>query len=74
MPDYIAVISSRAVRDTQVYTGDSDDPDPMSDAWEDLPDAEAYLGLCRKMPRDDAMAWAKDYSGVAEENIRLIEL
>ena len=33
MPDYIAVISSRAVRDTQVYTGpDDDDLDPMSDA------------------------------------------
>lgn len=72
MKKFVAVIESCAVRDVQfcnnVYT------DPMHDEyWEDLPEAEIYLGIYEG-ERMDVLAQAAADAETDPYNIRLIEI
>lgn len=72
MKKFVAVIESCAVRDVQfcnnVYT------DPMHDEyWEDLPEAEIYLGSYEG-ERMDVLAQAAADAETDPYNIRLIEI
>ena len=72
MKKFVAVIESCAVRDVQfcnnVYT------DPMHDEyWEDLPEAEIYLGIYEG-ERMDVLAQEAADAETDPYNIRLIEI
>lgn len=64
---YAAVVHSGAVRDVQVCR--DSDCDPMSENWEDVPDAEMWLGLFRD---PGALEEAAAFGRTVPENIRLI--
>lgn len=64
---YAAVIRSGAVRDIQFCR--TENTDPISDDWEDLEDAEVWLGFFRG---PGALEKAATYGRTIPENIRLI--
>lgn len=70
IPDaaYVAVIRSSAVRDVQFCKDAECDP-TEDDAWDDLPDAEVFLGL---FSGPDALAKAAEYGNTVPDNVRLI--
>lgn len=64
---YAAVIKSGAVRDVQVCR--DAECDPVSENWEDVPDAEMWLGLFRD---PGALEEAAAFGRTVPENVRLI--
>lgn len=72
MKKFIALIASRAVRDVQFCNNII--TDPMHDEyWEDLPNAEIYLGIYEG-ERMDVLAQAAADAETDPYNIRLIEI
>lgn len=65
---HIAVIKSSAVRDVQFCTNEDHDPED-DDAWQDLENAEIYLGV---FEGPDALEKAARYANTVPWNIRLI--
>lgn len=67
----IALLQSHAVRDVQVCT--SAQHDPLDDAsWDDMPDAEIYIGIFEAETVPELMAKAAADIGNIPENVRLI--
>lgn len=70
--NYVAVIRSSAVRDTQ-YAAVPDAPLEDDSAWLDLDEAEIFLGIFPGSA-DEAKTAAADYAGTDPANIRLIDI
>lgn len=68
---YAAVIRSGAVRDAQVSR--ISEADPLSDEWEDCPEAEVWLGFFYG-PKELVLDEAAKFGCTAPENIRLMPL
>ena len=68
--NYVAVIRPAAVRDVQFAT--TVNTDPMSDEWEDLEEAEVYLGVFGGMSTEQVLQAAARYGRTDPANIRLI--
>lgn len=66
-----AVLRSCAVRDTQFST--TSDTDPLCDDWEDLPDAEVWLGFFYGSEEEAAFTAAR-YAKTDPDNIRMIDI
>lgn len=71
MRKYVAVIEAFAVRDAQYCK--TAETDPLSDDWEDLPDAEIYLGIFTGS-YDECLEEAAEYGNTDPENVRLIDV
>lgn len=69
---YIAVIKSCAIHDVQVCTDTNHDP-TNEDAWEDVNDAEVYLGIFDG-PEADALQNAAVFGRTDPYNIQLIAI
>lgn len=68
---YIALLKASAVRDVQFCT--NAELDPMDDAaWEDLPEAEIYLGLFTGKDQKAVLLKAAEYANTVPENVRLV--
>lgn len=69
---YIAVIRQTAVRDVQFCTDAECDP-ADDNAWQDLPEAEIYLGVFEGCC-EDAMGAAAQFANTDPCNIRLMQI
>ena len=68
---YVAVIEAYAVRDTQFCR--SSDIEPMSESWEDLNEAEIYLGIFTGTV-ESVLKEASGFASTSPDNIRLIDV